>query len=35
MFGDDEGEDGLSIEDQINEEFEQELVEFGKSHPAN
>ena len=35
VFGDDEGEDGLSIEDQINEEFEQELAEFGKSHPAN
>lgn len=35
MFGDDEGEDGLSIEDQINEEFEQELAEFGKSRPAN
>lgn len=35
VFGDDEGEDGLSIEDQINEEFEQELVEFGKSRPAN
>lgn len=34
MFGDEDEEDELSVEDRINEEFEQELAEFGMSRSA-